>query len=92
VKTLTIELADELSAQQEHDLKMELAGTLHTKGLLSTSQAAQMIGISRREFIETMGHYGFSPLDTYTVADLDHNLATLHHYVGHQLPDSAQYW
>lgn len=89
MKTLTIELPDELSAQQEHDLKMELAGTLYTKGILSTNQAAQLVGISRLEFMETMGRYGFSLLATYTAADLDHDLAALHHHFGHQLPDST---
>lgn len=38
VKTLTIELSQELSPQQEHDLKMELAGMLYTKGLAALSQ------------------------------------------------------
>ena len=89
MKTLTIELPDELSAQQEHDLKMELAGTLHAKGLLSLQQAARLVGLERREFMETMSRYGFSPLDAYTVADLDHDLTTLHRYFGHERPDSA---
>lgn len=60
MKTLTIELPDELSAEQEHDLKMELAGALYTKGLLSTGEAAALMGIGRREFIETMGRYRVS--------------------------------
>ncbi|UYZ63540.1 UPF0175 family protein [Hymenobacter weizhouensis] len=89
MKTLTIELPDSLSPEAEHDLKMELAGALYTKGLLSTGQAAQLVGISRREFIETMGRYGFSLFDTYTPADLDHDLATLRHYFGHERSDST---
>ena len=89
MKTLTIELPDELSAQQEHELKMELAGTLHAKGLLSVHQAAQLVGMERLEFMETMSRYGFSPLDAYTVADLEHDLATVHRYFGHERPDSA---
>jgi hypothetical protein len=39
---------------------MYLAGTLYEKGKLSLGQCAQMVGISKRTFIETMGHYGFS--------------------------------
>lgn len=89
MKTLTITLPQEFSPQQEHDLKMELAGTLYTKGLLTTSEAAALVGIGRGEFIETMGGYGFSLLATYTEADFDHDLATIHHYFGHELPDSA---
>ena len=87
--TLTLQLPDSLSPQAEHDLKMELAGALYAKGLLSTGQAAQLVGISRREFIETMGRYGFSIFDNYTAADLDHDLTTLRHYLGHERPDSA---
>ncbi|RZK19226.1 MAG: hypothetical protein EOO56_14575 [Hymenobacter sp.] len=60
MKTLTIKLPQELSPEQEHDLKMELAGTLHTKGLLTTSEAATMVGIGRGEFIEQMGRYQIS--------------------------------
>ena len=89
MKTLTIELPEELSAQAEHDLKMELAGALYAKGLLSTGEAAALVGIGRREFIETMGRYGFSLFDTYTATDFDHDLAALRDYRGHQLPDSA---
>lgn len=83
MKTLTIELPEELTPQQEHDLKMELAGTLHAKGWLSIGEAAAMVGIGRREFMETMGQYGFSPLAQYTTADLGHDLATLNHHFGH---------
>ena len=89
MKTLTIHLPDELSPQQEHDLKMELAGTLYAKGIMGTSEAAALVGISRRAFIETMGQYGFSLFDTYTATDFDHDLAALRDYRGHQLPDSA---
>ncbi len=60
MKTLTIELPQEFTPQQEHDLKMELAGTLYTKGLLTTSEAAVLVGIERRAFMEQMGQYGFS--------------------------------
>ncbi|MFD1874979.1 UPF0175 family protein [Hymenobacter bucti] len=83
MKTLTIELPHELSPAQEHDLKMELAGTLYAKGLLTTSEAAAMVGIERRAFIEQMGQYGFSLLATYTEADFEHDIATLHHHFGH---------
>ena len=89
MKTLTIELPDALSTQAEHDLKMQLAGTLYAKGLFSSSQAAALVGISRREFIETMGQYGYSLFDTFTTPDFEHDLATLRDYFGHELPDST---
>ncbi len=87
MKTLTIELPQELSPAQEHDLKMELAGTLYTKGLLSTSGAAALVGIGRREFMEQMGQYGFSPLATYSETDFNADLASIQRYFGRELPD-----
>ena len=60
MKTLTIDIPQELTPQQEHDLKMELAGTLYSKQLLTTSEAAAMVGIGRGEFIAQIGRYGFS--------------------------------
>jgi len=60
MKTLTIDIPQELTPQQEHDLKMELAGTLYSKQLLTTSEAAAMVGIGRGEFIAQLGRYGFS--------------------------------
>ena len=57
MKTLTIDLPQHLMAQQEHDLKMELAGMLYTKGPLTTSEAAALVGIGQGEFIAQMGRY-----------------------------------
>ncbi|MDO7887053.1 UPF0175 family protein [Hymenobacter cheonanensis] len=90
MKTLTIDIPHELTPQQEHDLKMELAGTLYTKGLLSTAAAAALVGIGRREFIEQMGKYGFSPLATYSETDFDEDLASIQRYLGRELPDTAR--
>ena len=60
MKTLTIELPENLSTQAEHDLKMELAGVVYAKGLISANEAAALAGISRSQFLETIGHYRIS--------------------------------
>jgi len=57
MKTLTIKIPDTVD---EKDLKMELAAHLFEKGILSSGQAAELVGISKREFIETVGKYGVS--------------------------------
>ncbi|TVQ94358.1 MAG: UPF0175 family protein [Bacteroidetes bacterium] len=57
MKTLTIKIPDTVD---EKDLKMELASHLFGKGILSSGQAAELVGISKREFIETVGKYGVS--------------------------------
>jgi len=44
----------------ETEVKMILAAKLFDMGELSSGQAAKMVGISRREFLETVGKYGVS--------------------------------
>jgi len=57
MKTLTINIPDSVN---EMDVKMQLAAQLFEKGVLSSGQAADLVGISKREFIETVGKYGVS--------------------------------
>ncbi len=57
MKTLTLQLPDTVD---EKDVKMQLAAHLYDKGIMSSGQAADIVGISKREFIETVGQYGVS--------------------------------
>lgn len=57
MKTLKIQLPDSVD---EKDVKMQLAAHLYDKGIMSSGQAADLFGISKREFIETVGQYGVS--------------------------------
>ena len=57
MKTLTLQLPDTVD---ENDVKMQLAAYLYDKGIMSSGQAADLVGISKREFIETVGQYGVS--------------------------------
>ena len=57
MKTLTLQLPDTVD---EKDVKMQLAAHLYDKGIMSSGQAAELVGISKREFIETVGRYGVS--------------------------------
>ena len=57
MKILTIKLPDTVD---EMDVKMQLAAQLFEKGTLSSGQAADLVGISKREFIENVGKYGVS--------------------------------
>ena len=57
MKTLTLQLPDTVD---EKDVKMQLAAHLYDKGIMSSGQAADLVGISKREFIETVGQYGVS--------------------------------
>ena len=57
MKTLTLQLPDTVD---EKDVKMQLAAHLYDKGIMSSGQAANLVGISKREFIESVGQYGVS--------------------------------
>ncbi len=57
MKTLTLQLPDTIDVK---DVKMQLAAYLYDKGIMSSGQAADLVGISKREFIETVGQYGVS--------------------------------
>lgn len=43
-----------------NQMKMQVATSLFEKGVLSSGQAAELVGISKREFLETAGNYGVS--------------------------------
>ncbi len=57
MKTLTINIPDTVN---DNEVKMQLAAQLFEKGILSSGQAADLAGISKREFIESAGKYGVS--------------------------------
>lgn len=57
MKTLTLQIPDTVD---EKDVKMQLAAHLYEKGVLSSGQAANLVGISKREFIQSLGKYGVS--------------------------------
>lgn len=57
MKTVTLQLPDSVD---EKEVKMQLAAYLYDKGLMSSGQAADLAGISKRAFVETVGQYGVS--------------------------------
>ncbi len=57
MKTLTIQIPESVD---EKVVKMQVATTLFEKGVLSSGQASELVGISKREFLETAGNYGVS--------------------------------
>ena len=57
MKTITINLPEEVEL---NEVKMIIAASLFEKGILSSGQAAELVGISRREFLERVGEYGVS--------------------------------
>jgi len=57
MKTLTLEIPEHIN---EKKFKMSIAAMLFDQGILSSSQAAKLIAISKRDFLENAGKYGVS--------------------------------
>lgn len=57
MKKLSIELSDEVD---EKEAKMIIASALFDKSILTSGQAAKFVGVSKREFLESVGQYGVS--------------------------------
>ncbi|MFN0173733.1 MAG: UPF0175 family protein [Saprospiraceae bacterium] len=49
-----------LSGVSEFDARIILAGELYQREKVSLGQAAEIVGLSKRAFIEIIGKYGFS--------------------------------
>ena len=60
----------------DFEVKMMVAGGLYEKGKLSAGEAATVVGLSKRTFIEIMGKYGFSVFG-YSANELDEDLKDL---------------
>ena len=57
MKTPTIMIPGSLN---ETDVKMQVAAILFEKGIISSGQAADLVGISKIEFLENAGKNGVS--------------------------------
>jgi predicted HTH domain antitoxin len=68
MQTIQIQLPDSITIDVQ-EIKMLLASKLYEKGLLSVGQAAQMTGLSKRTFMELLGHYQVSVLN-YPAEDI----------------------
>lgn len=59
--------------QSDEELRLLIAAKLYENGTLSSGQAAEVAGLSKRQFIEVLGNYQvslFSPL----VEDLEQDI------------------
>jgi len=57
MKTLTLNIPESI---KDRDLKMYIAGQLFEQGILSSGQAANFVGVNKKEFIENIAKYGVS--------------------------------
>lgn len=68
MKTLTLNLPDSLELDDKEAV-MLLSTKLYEQGKLTLGQAADLVGLSKRAFIETLGKYGVSVFN-YPASDL----------------------
>ncbi len=59
MKKITLKIPDEIKLK-ELDLFMIIASKLYEDRILSSGQAAKMVGLSKKTFIELLGKYGVS--------------------------------
>ena len=68
MKTLTVKIPDSVN---ETDVKMQLAASLFENGTLSSGQAVELAGVSKREFHENIWKYGVSVFGE-PIEDVEH--------------------
>ena len=73
MRTLHINIPDSVD-KGDNELAMIIASKLYEDGTLSSGQAADLAGLSKRAFIEMLGKYGVS-LFSRSVDDLESDIA-----------------
>lgn len=73
--TVELQIPENLKITDD-EIKMIVAARLFDIGELSSGQAAKMAGITKREFIESVGKYGVS-IFQYSAEELREDIARL---------------
>ena len=73
MRTIQLNIPDNVDLK-EHDFAMIIAAKLYEDAKLSAGQAAEIVGLSKRAFIELLGKYGVSVFST-SVSDLHSDIA-----------------
>jgi predicted HTH domain antitoxin len=73
MRTIQIQVPESID-MKEYDFSMIIASKLYNEAKLSSGQAAQMVGLSKRAFIEMLGKYGVSVFGN-SIIDLHSDIA-----------------
>lgn len=73
MRTIQLNIPDNLDLK-DYDFSMIVAVKLYEDAKLSAGQAAEMVGLSKRAFIEILGKYGVSLIST-SITDLQSDIA-----------------
>lgn len=72
MRTIQINIPDDVDLK-DSDFSMIIASKLYEDGILSSGQAAELAGVSKRTFIELLGHYNVSVF-TKSLNDLESDI------------------
>ena len=73
-QVLTIKLPASVQLSQ-FELSMMLAAKMYERGILSAGQAAEVVGLSKRTFIELLGKYGVSVFGYTSLEEIESEVA-----------------
>jgi len=78
MKTIQFNIPDTIDLN-DREAKMLLASRLFEKGKLSLGQAAELVGLSKKAFMEILNDYDVS-IYNYPVEDLDNDIKNARDY------------
>lgn len=78
MKTILINIPDSIDLN-DREAKMLLASRLYEKGKLSLGQAAELVGLSKRAFMELLADYDVS-IFNYPAEDLTNDVKNAEDY------------
>ena len=78
MKTIQLNIPDTVDLN-DREAKMLLASRLYEKGKLTLGQAAELVGLSKRAFMEILGDYDVS-IFNYPVSELDNDIKNAQDY------------
>lgn len=73
MRTIQLNIPDSVDLK-DYDFSMIIAAKLYEEAKLSAGQAAEIVGLSKRAFIEMLGKYGISVFST-RISDLHLDIA-----------------
>jgi predicted HTH domain antitoxin len=73
MRTIQLKIPDSVDLK-DYDFSMIVASKLYEEAKLSAGQAAEIVGLSKRAFIEILGKYGVSVFST-SISDLHSDIA-----------------
>ncbi len=73
MKTLTLQVPDSFDIDS-NEVAMLIATRLYEQGKLSMGQAAELVGLTKRTFIELLGKYGVSVFN-YPAEDITQDVS-----------------